>query len=50
MENFDDFLTPDDIKNFDLHLINQYACYMRLELTEFLLRTRSQSEFSSTQP
>ena len=43
MENFDDFLTPGDIKNFDLYLINQYACYMRLELTEFLLRTRSQS-------
>lgn len=37
MDQFDIFLTPNDIQNYSEHQINQYTCYMRLEVTEFIL-------------
>ena len=37
MEKFDEFLTPSEKHNFKKYQTNQFACYMRLEITDFLL-------------
>ena len=37
MEHFDTFLIPSEISNFHKYYINQMSCYMRLEITEFML-------------
>lgn len=37
MEHFDTFLIPSEISNFNKYYINQMSCYMRLEITEFML-------------
>ena len=41
MERFDDFLTPSESRNFKKYQIEQFACYMRLEITEYILDTGS---------
>jgi len=37
MEKFDEFLIPSEKHNFKKYQTNQFACYMRLEITDFLL-------------
>ena len=39
MEQFDDFLKPENIKHFNDYQVNQYTCYMRIEITDFLYNT-----------
>ena len=41
MERFDDFLTPSESRNFKKYQIEQFSCYMRLEITEYILDTGS---------
>lgn len=36
MEKFDEFLTPSEKHNFKKYQTNQFACYMRLDITDFL--------------
>jgi hypothetical protein len=47
MEQFDDFLTPSEISNFQKYYINQMSCYMRLEITEFMLTEINNDDKSS---
>jgi hypothetical protein len=47
MEQFDDFLTPSEISNFHQYYINQMSCYMRLEITEFMLTEINDDDKSS---
>ena len=37
MEKFDDFLIPTEIHNFKKYQTKQFACYMRMDITDFLL-------------
>jgi hypothetical protein len=44
MEKFDNFLIPTEKHNFKKYQTNQFACYMRMEITDFLLDMDLQDE------
>lgn len=43
MDKFDDFLKPSQIEMFDEHQINQYLCWLRLEIQDFILQNKGDS-------
>jgi len=42
MEEFPEKLVPSEMENFDKMTVEQYSCYVRLELVEFLLKKSTQ--------
>lgn len=49
MEEFDQQLTPANIEHFSDYRVKHYLCFVRLEITEFLLQNVDKSYFDFTQ-
>ena len=45
MEEFDQQLTPANIEHFSDYRVKHYLCFVRLEITEFLLQNVDKHRF-----